>query len=129
LEESAAKRVAVGWSYPTSVPEEALLAGADYMILDEGKSPLPMFVEAIGGRLWHFPAENPTGQQPPIPRFDLWESDCMTMSTQFCAVALQCEFCDIVLYGRKLEQKPSSAVGRVGLSLRVGVATRCFHGG
>jgi radical SAM superfamily enzyme YgiQ (UPF0313 family) len=41
------KLVAVGGPYPTSVPDEAISAGADYMILDEGEITLPMFVEAV----------------------------------------------------------------------------------
>src|SRR4028118_784849 len=41
------KRVACGGPYPTSVPDEAKDAGADYLILDEGEITLPMFIEAI----------------------------------------------------------------------------------
>jgi radical SAM superfamily enzyme YgiQ (UPF0313 family) len=41
------KRVAVGGPYPTSIPEESLNAGADYLILDEGEITLPLFVEAV----------------------------------------------------------------------------------
>jgi radical SAM superfamily enzyme YgiQ (UPF0313 family) len=41
------KRVAVGGPYPTSVPQDALEAGADYLILDEGEITLPLFVESL----------------------------------------------------------------------------------
>jgi radical SAM superfamily enzyme YgiQ (UPF0313 family) len=41
------KSVAVGGPYSSSVPDQALSAGADYMILDEGEITLPMFVEAV----------------------------------------------------------------------------------
>ncbi|MFZ4730157.1 MAG: cobalamin-dependent protein, partial [Pseudanabaena sp.] len=41
------KLVAVGGPYPTALPEEAKVSGADFLILDEGEITLPMFVEAL----------------------------------------------------------------------------------
>ena len=41
------KKVAVGGPYPTSVPEPAKTAGANYLILDEGEITVPQFLEAI----------------------------------------------------------------------------------
>jgi radical SAM superfamily enzyme YgiQ (UPF0313 family) len=35
------KKVAVGGPYPTSVPQDALDSGADYLILDEGELTIP----------------------------------------------------------------------------------------
>lgn len=105
------KRVAVGGPYPTSIPQDALEAGADYLILDEGEITLPMFVEAIqaGVSQGVFRAdEKPDVTETPIPRFDLLELDAYdSMSVQFSrGCPFQCEFCDIiVLYGRKPRTK------------------------
>ncbi|MEB3293104.1 MAG: DUF4070 domain-containing protein [Synechococcales bacterium] len=107
------KPVAVGGPYPTSMPEDAIAAGADYLVLDEGEITLPMFVEALerGDRSGTFRA--PNGEKPdvtitPVPRYDLLDLDSYdSMSVQFSrGCPFQCEFCDIiVLYGRKPRTK------------------------
>lgn len=106
------KRVAVGGPYPTSVPQEAEMAGADYLILDEGEITLPMFVEAIAqgktSGTFRSSGEKPDVTTTPIPRYDLLEFDAYdSMSIQFSrGCPFQCEFCDIiVLYGRKPRTK------------------------
>ncbi len=106
------KRVAVGGPYPTSVPEEALGAGADYMILDEGEITLPMFVEAIArgetSGIYRANGEKPSVTETPVPRYDLLDFSAYdSMSVQFSrGCPFQCEFCDIiVLYGRKPRTK------------------------
>ena len=106
------KRVAVGGPYPTSVPEEALGAGADYMILDEGEITLPMFVEAIArgetSGIYRANGEKPSVTETPVPRYALLDFSAYdSMSEQFSrGCPFQCEFCDIiVLYGRKPRTK------------------------
>ncbi|MGB3241016.1 MAG: B12-binding domain-containing radical SAM protein, partial [Geitlerinemataceae cyanobacterium] len=106
------KPVAVGGPYPTSIPDDALTAGADYLILDEGEITLPLFVEAIerGETSGTFRSDGvkPDVTSTPIPRFDLLEFDAYSeMSVQFSrGCPFQCEFCDIiVLYGRKPRTK------------------------
>jgi radical SAM superfamily enzyme YgiQ (UPF0313 family) len=106
------KRVAVGGPYPTSLPEESLHAGADYLILDEGEITLPLFVEAVqrgdSQGIFRSDGEKPDVTGTPIPRFDLLEFDAYdSMSVQFSrGCPFQCEFCDIiVLYGRKPRTK------------------------
>jgi radical SAM superfamily enzyme YgiQ (UPF0313 family) len=106
------KKVAVGGPYPTSIPDDALTAGADYLILDEGEITLPLFVEAIerGETSGTFRSDGvkPDVTNTPIPRFDLLEFDAYSeMSVQFSrGCPFQCEFCDIiVLYGRKPRTK------------------------
>ncbi|MBF2049681.1 MAG: B12-binding domain-containing radical SAM protein [Leptolyngbya sp. IPPAS B-1204] len=107
------KRVAVGGPYPTSVPEDALAAGADYLILDEGEITIPLFVEAVQRGELQGVFRAPNGERPdvtttPIPRYDLLELDAYdSMSVQFSrGCPFQCEFCDIiVLYGRKPRTK------------------------
>lgn len=106
------KLVAVGGPFPTSVPEDSLDAGADFMILDEGEITLPLFVEAIarGDKSGVFRSDGvkPDVTTTPVPRFDLLELDQYdSMSIQFSrGCPFQCEFCDIiVLYGRKPRTK------------------------
>lgn len=105
------KRVAVGGPYPTSLPDEALAAGAHYLILDEGEQTLPQFVEAWerGEERGIFRSvEKADVSHTPIPRFDLLQMDAYDqMSLQFSrGCPFQCEFCDIiVLYGRKSRTK------------------------
>ncbi len=105
------KKVAVGGPFPTSVPEFAREAGADYLILDEGEFTIPMFVEAIqrGESQGTFRSiEKPDVTQTPIPRFDLLDLDAyLAITLQFSrGCPFQCEFCDIInLYGRKPRTK------------------------
>ena len=105
------KLVAVGGPYATSVPDEPLNAGADFLVLDEGEITLPMFVKALekGETKGVIRAtEKPDVTTTPIPRYDLLELDAYdSMSVQFSrGCPFQCEFCDIiVLYGRKPRTK------------------------
>ncbi|MEK0195789.1 B12-binding domain-containing radical SAM protein, partial [Microcoleus anatoxicus] len=106
------KQVAVGGPYPTALPDEAKMAGADYLILDEGEITLPLFVEAIANGvtsgIFRAGGERPDVTGTPIPRFDLLEFEAYAeMSVQFSrGCPFQCEFCDIiVLYGRKPRTK------------------------
>lgn len=105
------KLVAVGGPYPTSTPEPAKAAGADFLILDEGELTIPMFLEALerGETRGIFrTAEKPNVTTTPIPRYDLLDFSLYeSMSIQFSrGCPFQCEFCDIiVLYGRKPRTK------------------------
>ncbi|MCY7323042.1 MAG: B12-binding domain-containing radical SAM protein, partial [Phormidesmis sp. CAN_BIN36] len=106
------KSVAVGGPYPTSIPQDSLEAGADYLVLDEGEITLPLFVEAIGRGesqgVFRSGGERPDVTHTPIPRYDLLELDAYNaMCVQFSrGCPFQCEFCDIiVLYGRKPRTK------------------------
>jgi radical SAM superfamily enzyme YgiQ (UPF0313 family) len=105
------KKVAVGGPYPTSVPQEALNSGANYLILDEGEITIPQFIEALnqGQENGIFRAsEKPDVTQSPLPRFDLLQRDAyLMMAIQFSrGCPFNCEFCDIIsLYGRKPRTK------------------------
>ncbi|MBE9078528.1 DUF4070 domain-containing protein [Romeria aff. gracilis LEGE 07310] len=106
------KRLAVGGPYPTAIPQDAIAAGADYLILDEGEITLPLFVAAVerGDLSGTFRSDGvkPDVTTTPIPRYDLLEMDAYAeMSVQFSrGCPFQCEFCDIiVLYGRKPRTK------------------------
>ncbi len=105
------KKVAVGGPYPTSVPDFALEAGAQYLILDEGECTIPLFLEALarGDERGIFRSlEKPDVTQTPIARFDLLNLDAyLAITLQFSrGCPFQCEFCDIInLYGRKPRTK------------------------
>ena len=108
---NAGKKVAVGGAYPTSVPQDAIASGANYLILDEGELTIPMFLDAIaqGQTEGTFRAtEKPDVTQSPLPRFDLLNRDAyFMMAIQFSrGCPFNCEFCDIInLYGRKPRTK------------------------
>lgn len=106
------KLVAAGGPYVTSVPQEAIAAGVNFLVLDEGEITLPLFVKALeqGKRSGVFRAndQKPDLTETPIPRYDLLEFDAYSdLSVQFSrGCPFQCEFCDIiVLYGRKSRTK------------------------
>ncbi len=105
------KKVAVGGPFATSVPDFALEAGAQFLILDEGEHTIPQFVDALerGAESGIFRAmEKPDVTQTPLPRFDLLDLDAyLAVTLQFSrGCPFQCEFCDIInLYGRKPRTK------------------------
>lgn len=114
------KKVAAGGPYPTSVTQESIDAGIDYLILDEGEITIPLFIEAInrGDRNGIFRAtEKPDVSQSPMPRFDLLNLDAyLMMAIQFSrGCPFNCEFCDIIsLYGRKPRTKePHQAIAEL----------------
>jgi|SRR5688572_19608248 len=106
------KPVAVGGPYPTALPQDALRAGADFLVLDEGEITIPMFLAALGrgetAGVFRAGNEKPDVTTTPVPRFELLELDAYSeMSVQFSrGCPFLCEFCDIiVLYGRKPRTK------------------------
>ncbi|MCL6435613.1 MAG: DUF4070 domain-containing protein [Leptolyngbyaceae cyanobacterium HOT.MB2.61] len=114
------KKVAVGGPYPTSVPQDALDAGAHFLILDEGEMTVPQFLEALcqGKTQGIFRSiEKPDVTQSPIPRFELLQRNAyLMMAIQFSrGCPFNCEFCDIIsLYGRKPRTKePSQALAEL----------------
>lgn len=114
------KPVAVGGPYPTSVPQDALEAGADFLILDEGEMTVPKFLDALqqGETQGIFRSvEKPDVTQSPMPRFDLLRRDAyFMMAIQFSrGCPFNCEFCDIIsLYGRKSRTKePQQALAEL----------------
>jgi radical SAM superfamily enzyme YgiQ (UPF0313 family) len=114
------KKVAVGGPYPTSVPQDALDAGANFLILDEGEMTVPQFLDALdqGEFQGIFRSiEKPDVTQSPMPRFDLLQRDAyFMMAIQFSrGCPFNCEFCDIIsLYGRKPRTKePDQALAEL----------------
>jgi radical SAM superfamily enzyme YgiQ (UPF0313 family) len=114
------KKVALGGPYPTSVPQDALAAGADYLILDEGEMTVPQFLDAVaqGQPSGIFRSiDKPDVTTSPMPRFDLLQMDAyFMMAIQFSrGCPFNCEFCDIItLYGRKPRTKePQQALAEL----------------
>ena len=106
------KLVAAGGPYVTSVPDAALAAGVDFLVLDEGEITLPLLVAALErgetSGIFSAEGEKPDVTNTPIPRYDLLDLSAYSdMSVQFSrGCPFQCEFCDIiVLYGRKPRTK------------------------
>jgi radical SAM superfamily enzyme YgiQ (UPF0313 family) len=110
------KPVTVGGPYVSSVPEEVLDAGADFVVVGEGENTIPQFVDALkaGKRSGVFRNEDkPDMAASPIPRFDLLNSrhyqHGQIQTARGCP--FNCEFCDIItLYGRVPRFKPPSQV-------------------
>ncbi len=114
------KKVAVGGPYPTSVPQDSLDAGADYLILDEGEVTIPKFLDAFAANQPQGifrSCEKPDVTTSPIPRFDLLQRHkYFSMAIQFSrGCPFNCEFCDIIsLYGRKPRTKePNQALAEL----------------
>jgi radical SAM superfamily enzyme YgiQ (UPF0313 family) len=110
------KRVVVGGPDPTSQPH--VYAAAEYLVLDEGESTVPMFLAdlAAGARRGIYrSAEKPDLTLSPVPRFDLLELDqYLYMGVQFSrGCPFNCEFCDIIeLYGRRARAKTAQQMRR-----------------
>jgi radical SAM superfamily enzyme YgiQ (UPF0313 family) len=127
------KPVAVGGPYPTALPDEAISAGADFLVLDEGEMTIPMFLEAIGkGEIKGiFRSEiKPDITQTPIPRFELLDMNAYAeMAVQFSrGCPYNCEFCDIiVLYGRTPRTKtPSQMLAELNRLYELGWRSSVF---
>lgn len=124
---SRGKTVAVGGPYPTSLPEEVLDAGADFVIRGEGEITVPLFLQALAqGRQGGVITSDtrPDVTTSPIPRFDL------ANLKNYFALPMQtsrgcphnCEFCDVVqLFGRRPRYKePRQVIAELEAMLRLG---------
>ena len=121
------KTVVVGGPYATSLPEEVLEAGADFVVRGEGENTIPLFLEALaqGRRGGVFECNaRPDLAASPIPRFDLLNLK------HYAALSVQtsrgcphdCEFCEVVqLFGRRpLYKSPASVIAELETLYRLG---------
>ena len=110
------KTVVVGGPYATSVPEEILVAGADFLVRGEAEQILPRWLAAFtaGEKQGVFAADaRPEMSMSPVPRFDLLHlDDYITLGIQTSrGCPFNCEFCDIInLYGRRPRYKSPDQV-------------------
>jgi radical SAM superfamily enzyme YgiQ (UPF0313 family) len=109
------KTVVAGGPYPTSLPEEALAAGCDFVVRGEGENTVPLLLQALGnGQTGVIEIrEKPDLTTSPIPRYDLVRledySNLAVQTTRGCP--FDCEFCDVVnLFGRKPRHKTTKQV-------------------
>jgi radical SAM superfamily enzyme YgiQ (UPF0313 family) len=126
------KTVAVGGPHPTSLPEAALEAGADFVVRGEGETTIPLLLEAMRdgktGVIENHERANLTTS--PIPRFDLLrldDYDTMTIQTSR-GCPFDCEFCDVVnLFGRKPRYKtPKQVIAELDALYRLGARGSVF---
>ena len=127
------KPVAVGGPYATSLPHEVLEAGADFLILGECESTLPLFLQALaeGKKSGVIQEEaKPDMALSPVPRFDLVNlPDYSVLSLQTSrGCPYDCEFCDVVnLFGRKPRyKKPSQVIAELESIYRLGFKGAVF---
>ena len=121
------KSVVVGGAYPSSMPEEVLPAGPDFLIRGEAENTLPLFLAALAqgrsGGLIECDAK-PDLATSPIPRFDLLNlKDYANLAIQTSrGCPHNCEFCDVVqLYGRRPRYKePRQVIAELETIYRLG---------
>lgn len=127
------KTVVVGGPYPTSVPDEVIEAGCDFLVRGEGENTIPLLLESLkrgqSGGIIETP-DKPDLSQSPVPRFDL------VNLRNYAALGIQtsrgcpfdCEFCDIInLYGPKPRYKtPRQVVSEFEAVYRLGWRSTIF---
>ena len=121
------KTVVVGGPYATSLSQEVLDAGADFLIRGEAEDIISRLLAALergNPRVVIEAAQRPEMTSSPVPRFDLVTfDDYVTMGIQTSrGCPFDCEFCDIVsLYGRKPRYKdPDQIIAELETLYRLG---------
>lgn len=110
------KTVVVGGPYSTSVPDEPLAAGCDFLVRGEAENTISLLLESLEGGQAGGVIENPEKPdltRSPVPRFDLLNlRNYTTLGIQTSrGCPFDCEFCDIInLYGSKPRYKTSTQV-------------------
>jgi radical SAM superfamily enzyme YgiQ (UPF0313 family) len=121
------KTVIVGGPCASSLPQEVLAAGADFLVRGEGEDTIPRLVAALqegqpGGVIEE--DGKPEMTSSPVPRFDLINlDDYVGMGVQTSrGCPFDCEFCDIVsLYGRTPRCKdPGQVIAELETLYRLG---------
>lgn len=121
------KTVVVGGPYASSVPDDPLAAGCDFLVRGEAENTISLLLERIGSKQTGIVierSEKPDLSDSPIPRFDLVNlSNYSTLGIQTSrGCPFDCEFCDIVnLYGAKQRHKtPKQVVEELETIYRLG---------
>jgi radical SAM superfamily enzyme YgiQ (UPF0313 family) len=110
------KTVVAGGPYPSTIPEEVMAAGCDFLVRGEAELLMPQLLEGLRqgktGSIYEA-QEKPDLSFSPIPRFDLLKpDDYLSISIQTTrGCPFDCEFCDVVsLFGRKVRTKSPQQV-------------------
>lgn len=121
------KTVVAGGPYASSLPEEVLEAGADFVVRGEGENAIPLFLEALaqGQRGGVIECDSrPELTTSPIPRFELIDlrnyADLPIQTSRGCPH--DCEFCDVVqLFGHRPRYKePRQVIAEMETIFRLG---------
>jgi radical SAM superfamily enzyme YgiQ (UPF0313 family) len=105
------KIVAVGGPGVYHFSQEALEAGADFVVRGEGEVTVPQLLESLSRREFGIVIDNGTPADitlTPVPRYDLLDLDAyVDLSVQFSrGCPFRCEFCDVTLmFGRAIRTK------------------------
>jgi radical SAM superfamily enzyme YgiQ (UPF0313 family) len=127
------KTVVAGGPYPSTVPEEVMAAGCDFLVRGEAELLMPQLLEGLregrSGSIYEA-TEKPDLSLSPIPRFDLLQpenySTLSIQTTRGCP--FDCEFCDVVsLFGRKVRtKKPEQVLAELEALYRLGGVNLIF---
>ncbi|MFC1896366.1 B12-binding domain-containing radical SAM protein [Thermodesulfobacteriota bacterium] len=119
--------VVAGGPYPTSMPDEVLDAGCDFLVMGEAEPSISSFLSAFrqGESKGVFTAtQKPEMSTSPVPRFELLRlEDYANLAIQTSrGCPYDCEFCDIVnLFGRTPRYKtPDQIIEELGTIYRLG---------
>lgn len=127
------KTVVAGGPYPSTIPEEVMAAGCDFLVRGEAELLMPHLLEGLQhgktGSIYEA-AEKPDLSFSPIPRFDLLKlDDYLSISVQTTrGCPFDCEFCDVVsLFGRRVRtKKPEQVLAELEALYRLGGVKHIF---
>ena len=121
------KTVMAGGPYPSTIPEEVMATGCDFLVRGEAELLMPQLLEDLHqgrtGTIYESDVK-PDLTISPIPRFDLLRpEDYLSMAVQTTrGCPFDCEFCDVVsLFGRKVRSKsPEQVLAELEALYRLG---------
>lgn len=127
------KTVVIGGPYPSSLPDELVEAGCDFVVKGEGENTVPLLLRALeegnGGGVIESD-EKPDMTTCPVPRYDLLNlDDYIVLPVQTSrGCPFDCEFCDIVrVFGRKPRYKsPEQVIKEIETIYRLGWKREVF---